>query len=169
MLLRLAVEADLPTIVAIYNQAMLGRIATADTEPVPVESRIDWFRKHSPSRRPIWVVEDDGIVVGWLSLQDFYARPAYHATAEFSVYVATERQQQGIGRLLLREAIWQSPGLGINHLIGLIFAHNKVSLRLAEGFGFQRWGYLPGVTDFDGLERDVVIVGLRVPPGVSGS
>jgi phosphinothricin acetyltransferase len=46
--LRDATEADLPAIVAIYNAAIPGRTATADTDPVTVESRREWFAKHSP-------------------------------------------------------------------------------------------------------------------------
>jgi len=39
MVIRDAVERDLPEIVDIYNAAIPGRLATADTEPVTVETR----------------------------------------------------------------------------------------------------------------------------------
>ena len=86
--LRDAVEADLPSIVAIYNTTIPGRGVTADLEPVSVESRVAWFRAHHPERRPMWIVEDDEDMLGWLSFSDFYGRPAYSATAEISIYVA---------------------------------------------------------------------------------
>jgi L-amino acid N-acyltransferase YncA len=35
-------------------------MVTADTEPVSVESRIEWFHKHTPEKRPLWVIEDEG-------------------------------------------------------------------------------------------------------------
>ena len=38
-MIRDAIDSDLETIVAIYNAAIPGRMATADTEPVAVESR----------------------------------------------------------------------------------------------------------------------------------
>src|SRR5688572_31361616 len=88
---------DLARIVAIYNEAVPGRQATADTEPVAVESRAAWFREHSPARRPLWVAERAGSILGWVSFQDFYGRPAYGATAEVSVYVSTTAQRGGIG------------------------------------------------------------------------
>jgi len=62
----------------------------------------------------------------------------------------------------LELAIRRSPELGIKTLIGIIFAHNQPSLKLFEKFGFQRWGYLPKVAALDGVERDVVIVGLHL-------
>ena len=155
-------ESDLSAIVAIYNAAIPGRLATADTEPVSVDSRRHWFREHSPTSRPLWVMESDGAVVGWLSLTSFYGRPAYHATAEVSVYVAPAHQRRNVARTLLDTAIRRSPSLGLQTLVGYIFAHNAPSLRLFEGFGFQRWGHLPRVAELDGVERDLIIVGRRV-------
>jgi L-amino acid N-acyltransferase YncA len=46
--LRDATPADLPAIVDIYNQAIPGGWSTADTVPVTVESRREWFAKFSP-------------------------------------------------------------------------------------------------------------------------
>ena len=66
MIVRDATEADLPAIVAIYNAAIPGRAATADTQPVTVEERREWFAKHEPARRPLWVAEIDGEVAAWI-------------------------------------------------------------------------------------------------------
>jgi len=164
MIIRDATEADLPTVVAIYNAAIPQRLATADTEPVSVPSRHAWFAEHDASRRPLWVSSVDSSIVGWLSFQSFYGRPAYHATAEVSVYVAPSHHRLGIGRALLAKAIDASPALGLKTLVGFIFGHNEPSLRLFARFGFQRWALLPRVAELDRIERDLVIVGLRVVP-----
>ena len=161
MRIRDAVEAELPAIVRIYNAAIPGRLATADTVPVSVEDRTAWFRAHDPKRRPIWVLEADGEIIAWPSFQSFYGRPGYHATAELSVYVSPAHRRRGGGRTLLEEAIRRSPALGLRTLLGFIFAHNEPSLRLFEGLGFKRWGCLPRVAELDGIERDLVVVGLR--------
>ena len=58
---------DLPEIVAIYNSTISGRMVTADTEPVTVESRLDWFNSHSPEKRPLWVAVEAEKVVAWIS------------------------------------------------------------------------------------------------------
>lgn len=162
MRVRLATLKDLPAIVDIYNASIPGRLATADVEPVSVESRVPWFHQHTPARRPISVAEVDGRVAGWLSLQDFYGRPAYRRTAEVSVYVAPSYQRQGVGRTLVAEALAHGPGLGIATMLGFVFGHNVPSVRLFEAFGFQRWGLLPAIAEMDGVERDVVILGRRL-------
>jgi len=157
-----ALEADLGRIVAIYSEAIPGRQATADTEPVSIDSRLGWFRAHAPARRPLWVAERDGAIVGWLSFQDFYGRPAYGATAELSVYVSGGAQRDGVGRHLLAAAIERAPALALATLLGFVFAHNAPSVRLFERHGFARWAHLPRVARLDGIERDLLILGRRV-------
>lgn len=164
MTIRDATEDDLPAIVEIYNAAIPGRRATADTAPVAVENRYAWFCEHHPGRRPLWVTVENETIVGWLSFQSFYGRPAYHATAEISVYVSPSKQRTGIGRALLARAIEQAPRFGLKTLLGFIFGHNKPSLRLFESFGFERWGNLPRVAELDGVERDLIILGRRLGP-----
>ncbi len=161
MIIRDAVESDLPAIVAIYNAAIPGRLATADTEPIAVSSRHAWFGQHDAAR-PLWVAAIDLAVAGWLSFQSFYGRPAYRATAEVSVYVSPDHQRRGIGRALLANAVDAAPRLELKTLLGFIFGHNEPSLRLFGEFGFQRWALLPRVAELDGIERDLLIVGRRV-------
>jgi L-amino acid N-acyltransferase YncA len=163
LVIRDAVDSDLPSIVEIYNAAIPGRLATADTEPVSVTSREAWFRDHGP-RRPLWVACRDDVIVGWLSVQSFYGRPAYHATAELSTYVDRASRHAGVGRALLARAVAHAPHLGLKTLLAFVFAHNEASLRLFAGFGFERWGALRRIAELDGIERDVFILGLRIAP-----
>lgn len=162
MNIRDAERKDLEAIVDIYNPTIPSWVATADTEPVSVESKIKWFDEHQPGFRPLWVVEQNEIVVGWLSYSSFYGRPAYHRTAEISIYVRSEHRGKGIASSLLQEAIHHAPKLGLKNLLGFVFGHNTPSIRLFEKFGFRTWGRLPCIAVLDGIERDLVILGLRL-------
>lgn len=162
MIRRLATETDLPRIVEIYNATIASRMVTADTQTVTVESRSMWFREHTPQFRPLWVVEDANRVVAWLSFSVFYGRPAYHRTAELSVYVDEVYRRRGVGRELLRDAIVHAPELGVDALLGFVFGQNTPSLGLFESFGFQRWGHLPRVARLDAKDCDLVILGLNL-------
>jgi L-amino acid N-acyltransferase YncA len=153
---------DLPGIVAIYNSTVPSRLVTADLEPVTVESRLAWFHAHGPKARPLWVVEEDGAVIAWLSFSDFYGRPAYLRTAEVSIYLAESARGRGLGKQLLQVALERAPALGIDTLLGFIFGHNEPSLRLFQRFEFQTWGSLPRVAVLDGVERDLLILGRRL-------
>ena len=110
----------------------------------------------------LWVAEREGAIVGWLSFQDFYGRPAYGATAELSIYVSETAQRGGVGRHLLARALEHAPALGLATLLGFIFAHNTPSVTLFERHGFARWGHLPRVARLDGVERDLLILGRRL-------
>jgi L-amino acid N-acyltransferase YncA len=160
--IRPATEADLPAVVAIYNASIPGRLATADTAPVTVEQRREWFATFAPDSRPLWVAESAATVQGWLGLRSFYGRPAYHRTVEAAVYVAPEWHRRGVARALLAHALAAAPGIGIATLLAFIFGHNDASLVLFRKAGFADWGRLPRVAELDGLERDLVILGKRL-------
>jgi phosphinothricin acetyltransferase len=153
---------DLPAIVAIYNSTIASRQVTADLDPVTVESRHTWFQAHTPQSRPLWVVEEAGEVIAWLSFSDFYGRPAYARTVEVSIYLDERARGKGLGRQLLREALERAPGFKVDTVLGFVFGHNEASMKLFAGFGFETWGTLPRVAVLDGVERDLVILGLRL-------
>jgi phosphinothricin acetyltransferase len=161
MIIRDALEADLPTIVEIYNATVPTRMVTAELEPTTVEARLSWFHEHSADQYPFWVAESEGRVIGWLDFKKFLPRSAYRGTAEISVYVDKKFQRRGVARELLEKAIVIAPSLGITALVGLIFGHNEASLKLFERLGFERWGFLPGIAQLDGVQRDLVVVGLH--------
>lgn len=162
MRIRDAIDADLPAIIEIYNAAIATRMATAQLEPVTLEDRRSWLKEHSADRHPFWVMEIDAKVAGWLTLKAFLPRCAYRGTTEVSVYVDEKFRRRGVGRHLLSQAISRAPSLGINAMVGLIFADNEPSLKLFEQLRFEKWGLLPRIARLDDLERDLMIMGRHV-------
>jgi len=162
--MRYAQKDDLPAIVAIYNSAVTTRLSTADMEMATIGAKEEWFYKHTPDKRPIFVHEVDSEIVAWVSFETFYGRPAYDHTAEISIYVTPRHQDRGMGRQLLQESIEIAPKFGIKTLIGFIFSHNEPSLRLFKSFGFRQWGLLPDIAEMDGTEYSLSILGKRVNP-----
>ncbi len=161
--LRIAKIEDLPAIVAIYNQAVPTHRSTANTTPWNAEARKQWFDDHDSHRHPIFVAEMDGCVIGWCSLSVYRAgRAALRFTAEISYYVDTAHQGQGVGQALIRHAVEVSPSLGIKNIIAVLLDRNEPSRKLLEKLGFQQWGYLPRVLDFDGEECGEFYYGRRV-------
>lgn len=160
--IRSAVESDLPQIVSIYNAAIPGRKATADTKQITIADRIEWFRNRDHEHHPIWVLEYGDDIAAWISLQSFYGRPAYHETAEVSVYVLQKHHGKGFGTLLLKKMIEACPSLGVTTLLGFVFSHNEPCLRMNKTLGFERWGLLPEVAELDGQKVDLVIDGLKI-------
>lgn len=157
-----ATQEDLPLIVHIYNSTVPGRMVTADTEEVTVDSKRSWFLSHQPASRPIWMVENEGQTVGWVSFRDFYGRPAYRTTAEISIYLHPDHRGRKLGKEILQYSISQCTRLGVRQLLGFIFAHNIPSIKLFEQAGFTRWGLLPDVAVMDNQSYSLSIYGLTI-------
>jgi L-amino acid N-acyltransferase YncA len=157
-----AKENDLERIVETYNSTVASRLVTADLEPVSVESKKAWFNSHNQTNRPLWIVNADGTYAGWMSFNSFYGRPAYDITAEVSIYLEDNARGKGLGNMCLQKAIEESKPRGIKNLLGFIFGHNKPSLKLFYKFEFEKWAHFPKVANMDGVERDLIILGLRI-------
>lgn len=153
---------DLARIVEIYNSSIPGKLATADLEEITVESRIGWYHDHNSHHRPLWVLEEEDEIFGWLSFQSFYGRPAYNATAEVSIYLDPSVHGKGYARILMERAISQCPKLEIKTLLAFVFGHNESSIRLFKKYHFEKWAHLPNIADMAGVERDLLILGRRI-------
>jgi phosphinothricin acetyltransferase len=163
LIYRDAVLHDLAKIVEIYNSTIASRMVTADTEPVSVESRIQWFHNHIPNKRPLWIIENKNKeTIGWISFQSFYGRPAYDATIELSVYLEVSQRGKGLGKQVVRHILAEAPKFGVKTILGYIFAHNEPSIKLFKSFGFEVWATLPNIATLDGVERSLNIFGKRV-------
>ena len=118
--IRIAVNSDLESINAIYNQAVLQKL-TADTVEISTEKRKEWFKTHDPKLYPIFVYEIANKVVGWLSFSPYrYGRQALAATAEISYYIEKPFQQKGIGTELINFAKAASASYNFNNLFAII-------------------------------------------------
>lgn len=144
-----ATREDLPKIIDIYNQAVPTRISTADTSPVTVESKIIWFESYNQTTRPLWVMKIEGIIVGWVALEDFYGRPAFKSTAEISLYIDENYQGQGLGQQALDWVFSQLNNCEVTTIMAYVFAHNEASQKLFFRNGFKRWAHLPNIANMD--------------------
>jgi len=163
MIIRLAQQDDLPALVEIYNQAISTKQSTGDLQPVTVDDRVAWFRAHPPEKYPIFAAEMDGQVAGWCSLSAYrQGRGAFRHTAEISYYISFAHHRRGIGSALVEHALSACPALQIRHVFAIVLENNQASLRLLKKMGFEKWGYLPQVADFDGKEVGHLYYGRHV-------
>lgn len=157
--LRSATMSDLPLIVDIYNQVIPGHQVTADLKPVTVDQRRDWFLAHTTDHYPLWVIINDGLIIGWLSFSPFYGRAAYAKTAEISIYLDRSVQGKGIGSQVLEMVPTQVTLTGLKVLLAYVFSSNLPSIKLFKKFGYEQWGFLPAVAELDQRPNDLVILG----------
>ncbi len=108
-------------------------------------------------------MEEASAIVGWVSLSEYRkGRKALRYTSEVSFYIRKDRQGQGIGTELLAFAIDRARKISIKTLIAILLEPNTASIRLLEKFSFQKWGDMPNVAEFDGIECNHQFYGLRI-------
>jgi len=162
---RLAGSSDLPRITDIYNQAIAMHSATADMTPVTVADRSGWLDQHPANKYPVYVALSGEDVVGYCSISAYRpGREALRYTAEISYYVDEAWRRKGVASGLIDYAIVQCESLDIKTLFAIILDVNEGSPALLAKFGFEEWGRLPGVADFDGSECGHLYYGKRIRP-----
>lgn len=163
MNIRLAEHKDLEAIVEIYNQAILAGHCTADMETFTVEERISWFKEHQSFEYPMYVYESHNKVVGYFYFTGYRpGRRAMRYIAEISYYIHKDYQKQGIGTEIMEFAIKKGKELNFKNLVAILLEWNIPSIKLLKKFGFQQWGCLPQVADFDGQVCSHLYYGLNI-------
>jgi len=162
-MIRFAKTDDLERIVAIYNQAVDQKNATADLQHVTVQQRIAWFNEHSPDSYPIYVKEIDDELAGWCSLSPYRpGRLALERTVEIAYYIDYTHHRQGIGSDLIQHALHDCLRIKKRIVFAILLEKNIKSITLLEKFGFERWGYLPEVAEFDGKPCGHMYMGKKI-------
>ena len=146
VVVRRAVEADLPRITEIYNHYVRTTPITFDLEPWSVEQRRPWFAKFSDSgRHQLLVAEEGGLVQGYAGATGFRDKAAYDPTVETTIYLASEATGRGIGTLLYSALFEALAGEDVHLAIAAITVPNEASIALHERFGFSLAGVIHDV------------------------
>ncbi|MEX2047609.1 MAG: arsinothricin resistance N-acetyltransferase ArsN1 family A [Chloroflexota bacterium] len=147
---------DADAICEIYNEGIEDR-ATLETEVRTSEERRSWLAARD-ARHPVVVVEADGVVIGWASLNEFNARDAYRHVADISVYVARSARGKGAGTVLLERLVELGREVGFHKLVLAGFPTNAASVALYRRLGFREVGLYREQGLLDGRWVDVVLM-----------
>ena len=99
MTIRHAGPSDAPTIADIYNEGIVDRSATFETQPRTADDILG--RLADSERFPMLVAVEEGVGRGWAALSVYRSRPCYAGIAEFSIYLDRAARGRGVGRQLL--------------------------------------------------------------------
>jgi phosphinothricin acetyltransferase len=139
-LIRPAKPADADVIAAIYAHHVLHGTASFDTEPPPIEFWRERVAAITARGWPFLVSDEGGTVVAYAYASQFRDRPAYAATCEDSIYVATDRAREGIGSALLAALIEAATASGFEQMIAVIGGAEPASVALHSSAGFVEAG-----------------------------
>ncbi len=149
-------EADMPAVLAIYDEGLATRNATFETKlPTARQLRAKWLPEMA------WVAELDGDVVGWTAVMPVSGRDCYAGVGETSVYVTEAARGRGVGKALLYTQVMEADRAGMWTLQTSIFPENRASLALHHSAGYRTLAVRTRIAQLDGIWRDTVLLERR--------
>lgn len=161
--IRPATKHDLPSILEIFNHAILHSTAVYSYEPYTPDQMEAWFDEKQAHHFPVFVSTLENQVTGFVTYGTFRLRPAYKYSMEHSIYVHPNYRQQGIAKMLMKQIIETAIEADLHTLIGGIDAENTISIHFHNDFGFKEVGNLKQVGYKFGKWLDLVFMQLILP------
>jgi L-amino acid N-acyltransferase len=134
-------RAQLPEILAIYNEVIRNTTAVYSDAEVTLEDRERWFDAKGSQGFPVLVAADSSGVVGFGTFGEFRAWPCYRHSVEHSVHVRADCRRRGVGRALVEALIDAAAAMQKHVMIAGIDAENVNSISLHESLGFEVVGH----------------------------
>ncbi|WP_370869581.1 N-acetyltransferase family protein [Pseudomonas sp.] len=146
MIIQDASAADLPAILAIYNDAVQHTTAIWNETQVDLANREAWLNERHTAGFPVLVAKNDaGELLGYASYGTWRSIEGFRHTVEHSVYVRSDQRGQGLGPLLMQALIERAQAAGLHVMVAAIESGNSASIRLHERLGFVTSGQMPQV------------------------
>lgn len=138
-------EANLPGILAIYNDAVQNTTAIWNETLVDLANRRAWLLERQAQGFPVLAALDAGEVLGYASYGTWRNFEGFRHTVEHSVYVRRDQRGQGLGLRLMQALIERARTADLHVMIAAIEAENASSIRLHQRLGFVVTGQMPQV------------------------
>lgn len=135
----------------------------ADTEDEVLEKILRQLENFTQQKEVPWVIEDkrNDDIIGKFS---FHKLNMWHKKAEMAAIICKEYQNSGVMTEVMDKVLsYGFDTLGLNRIVGDIFAGNGASRKLLQNHGFIEEGTMRQ-TDFDGQRyHDTVVFSLLKP------
>ncbi|HXB66251.1 MAG TPA: arsinothricin resistance N-acetyltransferase ArsN1 family A [Solirubrobacteraceae bacterium] len=148
---------DCASIAEIYNEGIAEGRSTFETDTRSAADIDGWLG--SPGH-PVLAADSGGLVAGWARIAPYSPRECYAHIAEASVYVRTSARGCGLGGALASALRERAEEVGLEKVIGKLFADNHASRRLAARYGFREVGLHLRHGRVRGEWHDVLVVEL---------
>lgn len=159
VVVRDALDSDIPAIRAIYAHHVLHGLASFEETPPDEAEMRRRFRSYRDAGFPYLAAELAGELVGYAYAGQYRPRPGYRYSAEDSVYVRDGLAGKGIGRALLAALLARCTEAGFRQMIAIIGdSANHGSIGLHRALGFEIVGTIRSVGFKHGRWVDSVLM-----------
>jgi L-amino acid N-acyltransferase len=134
--IRNATENDVQPMLDIYNEIIMNTTAVFQYDLHTLAMRKEWFIQKRRENYPVFIAEENNVVIGFSTFGQFRNWQAYKYSVENSVYVKADCRGKGIGKLLLQPLIDTARQMQLHTVIAGIVADNEASIALHKQLGF---------------------------------
>ena len=129
--------SDAAAIRDIYNYYIENTAVSFEEKPVGIGEMEERIRTIS-AKYPYLVLEEAGEVIGFAYANAWKDRSAYKYSAELSLYLRTDCQGRGMGRILFEKLLEELRTADIHSAVSGIVLPNDRSVALHEKLGFKK-------------------------------
>ena len=142
--IRKATEADLTSMVEIYNYYIQNSVVTFDMDVMALADWAEKFRWITELGLPFIVAQSpSGQIIGFAYVAPWRQKAAFKRTVEDSIYLRPAAIGKRVGTKLLQELLDQSKAAGVKEVVAVISDKGaESSIALHERFGFKHQGHL---------------------------
>lgn len=145
LIIRPVEDADVPSIVDIYNYYISTTTFTFEETPLTVEEMRRRVEGVKAQQMPWLCAEVGGHLAGYAYASRWRERSAYRFTAETTIYLEQAFTGRGSGKVLYKALLEQLRAAGLHALIAVISLPNPNSVMLHEALGYRKVGHLAEV------------------------
>lgn len=139
------------------------RTWTTAVSPAPAPPPGTPFFDEGTHPEDVLVAEHDGVVAGYVRLDDGFPIPAHdHVRVIGGLAVDPDRRRLGIARQLVDAAVAEARRRGARKVTLRVLGHNTGARRVYEGCGFVVEGVLRAEFHVDGTDVDDVLMARRL-------
>jgi phosphinothricin acetyltransferase len=142
IVIRQAIEADVPEMNSIYNEYVVGSHVSFETEAWSDKERLEWFRGRVAGGYPILVACDGNRVIGTSWSGPYRPKKAYRSSVETTVVLTEGVFGRGIGSALLADLIQCLKAAEFHRAISIIALPNPASIAVHLKLGYREVGVL---------------------------
>ncbi len=142
--IRKATEADLTSMVEIYNYYIQNSVVTFDMDVMALADWAEKFRWITELGLPFIVAQSpSGQIIGFAYVAPWRQKAAFKRTVEDSIYLRPAAIGKRVGTRLLQELLDQAKVAGVKEVVAVISDKGaESSIALHERFGFKHQGHL---------------------------
>lgn len=155
LVIRKSTEADIPSILDIYNQGIEDRIATLELDTKDISFMNEWYGNHN-GRYCVIVAEVENQIVGWASLNRYSNRKAYDGVADLSIYIERSYRGRGVGKRLLASLEQEAKEQNFYKIVLFTFPFNRLGQNLYQKQGYREVGIFKNQGIVDGSFVDIM-------------